>query len=80
MKQSNKQIFDKICAFAPHFRYELAKKINLRIIPEITFISHIVYIIYALIYIHTFVLLLVINYETKRIIDYNEAILKLNLT
>jgi ribosome-binding factor A len=34
----HKQIFDKICAFAPHFRYELAKKINLRIIPEITFI------------------------------------------
>ena len=34
----HQQIFDKICAFAPHFRYELAKKINLRVIPEITFI------------------------------------------
>jgi len=34
----HKQIIDKISAFTPHFRYELAKKINLRIIPEITFI------------------------------------------
>jgi ribosome-binding factor A len=34
----HKQIIDKIYAFTPHFRYELAKKINLRIIPEITFI------------------------------------------
>jgi ribosome-binding factor A len=34
----HQQIFDKICAFTPHFRYELAKKINLRIIPEIVFI------------------------------------------
>ena len=34
----HQQIFDKICAFAPHFRYELAKKIDLRMIPEIVFI------------------------------------------
>ena len=36
--KKHQQIFNKICAFAPHFRYELAKKINLRILPEITFI------------------------------------------
>jgi len=34
----HQQIFDKICGLTPHFRYELAKKINLRITPEIVFI------------------------------------------
>lgn len=36
---SKKQItFDKLTAKIPHFRFELAKKIKLRMMPEITFI------------------------------------------
>jgi ribosome-binding factor A len=35
----HEKIVEKLNAAAPHFRYQLAKKISLRVVPELTFIQ-----------------------------------------
>ena len=34
----HQKIVEKLNAMAPHFRYQMAKKITLRVVPEITFV------------------------------------------
>lgn len=34
----HKKIVDKLNEAAPHFRYQMAKKVTLRVVPEITFV------------------------------------------
>lgn len=34
----HKKIIEKLNAMAPHFRYQMAKRLTLRVVPEITFV------------------------------------------
>lgn len=38
-KNNHEKIIERLNGMAPHFRYELAKKLAVRVIPEITFIQ-----------------------------------------